>query len=181
MIIAAIIVEREGTPVLIMTSVERLSPSSLSSDPQSPCLPAPLSKRYCGLPGTGSHRRWARYCGCDRRILPTMADREEAPVLIMIVRRKAFTVLGLMFMRFAIALLARPCSRYSNTSRSRGVRLNCRETSDNGTNPEGPRSNSTAMLGCEGSLAHESTQNARQKYRLLPDRNSVTKCDSLRA
>src|SRR2546430_9656138 len=49
MIIAAIIVEREGTPVLIMTSVERLPPSSLSSDPQSPYLPAPLSKRYCGL------------------------------------------------------------------------------------------------------------------------------------
>ena len=57
MIIAAIIVEREATFVLIMTSAEKLSPcsGSLSSDSQSPCLPAPLSKRYCGLPGTGSH------------------------------------------------------------------------------------------------------------------------------
>src|SRR5437016_10598542 len=96
-------------------------------------------------------------------ILPTIADREETAVLIMINRRKAFTVLGLMFIRFAISLLFRPCSRYSNTSRSRCVRLNCRETCDNGTNPEGPLSSRTAMLGCEGSLAHESMKNARQK------------------
>src|SRR2546429_10006126 len=97
-------------------------------------------------------------------ILPTIADREETPVLIIIIRRKAFTVLGLMFMRFAIALLVRPCSRYSNTSRSRRVRLNCCETSDKGTDPEGPRSSRTAILGCEGSLAHDSTtKNDRQK------------------
>src|ERR1700739_1133183 len=96
-------------------------------------------------------------------ILPTIADREEAPVLIMIIRRKDFTVLGLIFMRFAIALLVRPCSRYSSASRSRCVRLNCRKASDHGTSPEGPRSRRTAMLGGEESLACEPTENARQK------------------
>src|SRR5712691_9954681 len=78
-------------------------------------------------------------------ILLTTAEREDAPVLIMMRRRKAFTVLGLMFIRFAIALLFTPCSKYSNTSRSRCVRLNCWETSEKGISPEGPRSSRTAM------------------------------------
>ena len=32
-------------------------------------------------------------------ILPTTAEREDTPVLIMIIRRKALTVFWLMFMR----------------------------------------------------------------------------------
>src|SRR5205807_7383913 len=103
------------------------------------------------------------YCGWVIIILPTIAEREETPVLTMIMRRKALTVFRLMFMRFAMALLVRPCSAYSSTSRSRCVSLNCCETCDMATNPEGPRSNRMAMLGCEGSWVPESTKNARQK------------------
>ena len=75
------------------------------------------------------------------------AEREEAPVLIIISRRKAFTVLGLIFIRFAISLLLRPCSKYCNDSRSRCVRLNCWDTCDKQTSPDGPLSSKTAMLG----------------------------------
>src|SRR5579864_3578534 len=85
-------------------------------------VPAPLGWSRVG------QKDEPNYCGWAKIILLTIADREQTPVLIMIIRRKAFTVFGLMFMRFAIALPVRPCSRYSNTSRSRCVRLNCRET-----------------------------------------------------
>src|SRR6266481_9700868 len=111
-------------------------------------------------------------------IFPTTAEREDTPVLIMISRKKAFTVLGLIFIRFAIALLFRPCSKYSNTSRSRCVKLNRWETCDKDTNPEGPLSSRTAMLGREGNFAGEPNGKVRQRYCLLPDRNSVTKGNS---
>jgi len=81
------------------------------------------------------------------RIFPTIAEREGAPVLIMISRKKDFTVLGLRFIRFAIALLLIPCSKYSKTSRSRRVSLNCWQTRDNGTSAAGPLSSRIAMLG----------------------------------
>jgi hypothetical protein len=41
-------------------------------------------------------------------ILVTIADREDTAVLIMIVRIWAFTVLGLILIRLAIALLLKP-------------------------------------------------------------------------
>src|SRR5258706_7973335 len=85
--------------------------------------------------------------GWVMRIFPTIAEREEAPVLIMIMRRNAFTVLGLRFIRLAITLLLMPCSKYSNTSRSRCVSLNCWQICDNGTSPAGPLSSRIAMLG----------------------------------
>ena len=107
-------------------------------------------------------RRSHRY-GWFIIIFPITAEREDTPVLIMMSRRKAFTVWGLMFIRFAIALLFRPCSKYSNTSRSRSVKLNCWETFDKETNPEGPLSSRTAMLGREGSFACEPTRKVRQK------------------
>src|SRR6266566_776692 len=52
-----------------------------------------------------------------------------------------------MFMRFAIALLLRPCSKYSNASRSRSVRLNSPEICDHGANQEGLLSSRTPMYG----------------------------------
>src|SRR3981081_973735 len=85
--------------------------------------------------------------GWVMRILPTIPEREEEPVLIMINRKKAFTVLGLRFIRLAITLLLMPCSKNSNPSRSRWVSLNCWQTRDNGTNPEGPLSSRIAILG----------------------------------
>ena len=85
----------------------------------------------------------------------TIAEREDAPVLLMIRRRKAFTVLGRMLMRFAIVLLSNPCSKYSSTSCSRCVRLNFRDTLDRETNPEGPRSSKTAVLGSNMPCASE--------------------------
>ena len=91
--------------------------------------------------------RLSRHCGCVMMIFLITAERDETRILAMIIRRKAFTVLGLMFIRFAISLVLMPCNRYSNTSRSRCVRLNCRETWDNEANPEGPLSSRIAMLG----------------------------------
>src|SRR5215831_1444468 len=79
------------------------------------------------------------------KTLTIIADREETPIFNMIRRRKVFTVLRLRFMRVAISLLLMPCSRYSNTSRSRCVRLHCSVIFDIGISPEGPRSNNTAI------------------------------------
>src|SRR6267143_6393227 len=79
-------------------------------------------------------------------IFLTTAIREETPILIMISRRKVFTVLVLMFIRSAISLLLRPCTKYSKASRSRPVRLNCCETCDKAINAEEPLSSRTATL-----------------------------------
>ena len=87
------------------------------------------------------------YYGWVMIIFLITSERDDTPILVMISRRKAFTVLGLMFIRFAISLLLRPCDKHSNASRSRCVRLNCWETWDNETNPEGTLSSRTAMLG----------------------------------
>ena len=87
------------------------------------------------------------YRPCVIITFPITADREETPVLIIIIRIKAFTVFGLMSIRFAISLLLRPCTKYANASPSRCVRLNCSEICDKGISPDGPRSSSTAMLG----------------------------------
>src|SRR6266576_1849249 len=164
MVFLAIIVEREGSGLDHDLRRKAFTVSWLTFIRFTiPLLLMSRGKYHCALTGTGRTERWAHYCGWAMIILPTIADREETPVLTMIIRRKAFTVLGLMFMQFAMALLVRPCNRYSNASRSRCVRLNCRETCDNATNPEGPRSSRTAMLGCEGCLAHEFTKNARQE------------------
>src|SRR5258707_14734142 len=114
----------------------------------------------CAGEGRG---RPSRHYGWVIIIFPTTAEREDTPVLIIISRRKAFTVLGLTFIRFAISLLLRPCSKYVNASPSRCVKLNCWKTCDMGINPDGPRSSRTAMLGCEGSLLWASTRKARQK------------------
>src|SRR5713101_451783 len=89
----------------------------------------------------------SHYLPCVIIIFPRTAERDETPVLIIIIRIKAFTVFGLMFIRFAISLPLRPCSKYSNASPSRCVRLNCWETCDKGMSPEGPRSSRTAMQG----------------------------------
>src|SRR5690348_9921052 len=96
-------------------------------------------------------------------IFPTIAEREHTPILIMISRRKAFTVFGLRFIRFAISLLLKPCGKYSNTSRSRRVRLNCSETCDKGIRLDGALSSRTATLGLDGALVCQSTRKARQR------------------
>src|SRR6266478_554901 len=98
------------------------------------------ARRYGpGEAAINSGRRWIV------RIFPTIAEREETPVLIMISRRKALTVLGLTFIRFAISLFLIPCNKCTSTSCSRCVRLNCWQTCDNGTGPRGARSSKTAV------------------------------------
>jgi len=88
-------------------------------------------------------------------------------------------VLGLMFMRFAIALLGKPCSKYSNTSRLLvGVRLNCRENLGQwGPIQRALVSSRTAYARRAKDLwAHESTQNCSAKIPFsCPDRNSSHK------
>jgi hypothetical protein len=54
--------------------------------------------------------------------LPTMPERVETPILIIIRRKNAFTVLGLMVIRSAISLLVIPSSKNRRTSCSRAVR-----------------------------------------------------------
>ncbi len=46
-------------------------------------------------------------------------EREETPIFIIANRRKAFTVLGLICMRAAISLLAKPSTRNRTASPSR--------------------------------------------------------------
>ena len=60
--------------------------------------------------------------GLNEITFATIAAREDTPILIMMSRRKVFTVLGLTSIRFAISLLLKPCSKYCNVSRSRLVR-----------------------------------------------------------
>jgi hypothetical protein len=52
-------------------------------------------------------------------ILASIPERLETPILIMINRKKLFTVLGLMFIRLAISLLERPCNNNSTACFSR--------------------------------------------------------------
>ncbi len=52
-------------------------------------------------------------------IFPTIPERVETPVLIMTSLMKAFTVLGLIFMRAAISLLVSPSNKNPTVSRSR--------------------------------------------------------------
>src|SRR5258706_1481777 len=57
------------------------------------------ARRYGpGEAAINSGRRWIV------RIFPTIAEREETPVLIIISRRNALTVFGLTFIRFSISL-----------------------------------------------------------------------------
>src|SRR6266480_3244172 len=106
-----------------MTSVGTPSPcrGSLSSDSQSPCCSCLAANTTVGLTGTGSHRtmgpllrlghdNFAYHCGPGR---DARLDHDHP--------QKGLHCVGLMFMRFAMALLVRPCSRYSNTSCSRRV------------------------------------------------------------
>src|SRR2546429_4615349 len=62
------------------------------------------------------------------KIFRTIAEREHTPSLPMTSRRKVFTVFVLTFIRLAISLLLKLCSRYRKASRSRSVRLNSLET-----------------------------------------------------
>lgn len=57
-------------------------------------------------------------------ILASIPERLETLILIMINRKKVFTVLGLMFIRFAISLLERPCNNSSTACFSLVEKLN---------------------------------------------------------
>ena len=82
-------------------------------------------------------------------ILASIPERLETPILIMINRKKVFTVLGLMFIRIAISLLERPCNNNSAACCSRRERLNCWATRARKSNPEGLRSSRSSRASCE--------------------------------
>src|SRR6266849_2642100 len=73
-------------------------------------------------------------------IFASIAERLETPILIMISRKKVFTVLGLIFIRFAISLLQKPCSNKSAACFSRSEKLNSWAIRGRKSNPEEPRS-----------------------------------------
>ena len=60
----------------------------------------------------------------DPRTFPTIPDRVLTLILTITSRRKAFTVLGLIFIRSAISLLVNPSIRSWIVSCSRGVSPN---------------------------------------------------------
>ena len=127
------------------------------------------------------------FAGLQHNLIPRSLVRHKerspaspAQTYGLLVRMWAFTVLGLKLMRLAIALLLKPPSRYCNASRSRRVRLNCLETCDNGANPAGPRSSSTATHWRERIIEMGIHEECSGKIRLLPDRHSQ-KGDSSRA
>jgi len=67
--------------------------------------------------------KWsAREAGSDNSC--EYPERLQTPILIMTNRKKVFTVLGLMFIRFAISLLERPCNSSSTACCSRRENLN---------------------------------------------------------
>src|SRR5438128_9022784 len=53
-------------------------------------------------------------------------DRVDTAILFMMLRRKAFTVFGLTFMRTAISLLVSPNVKWDTVSSSRSVKRNSR-------------------------------------------------------
>lgn len=77
-------------------------------------------------------------------ILASIPERLETPILIMIKRKKVFTVLGLMLIRFAISLLERPSSNNSTACFSRSEKLNSRAIRGRNSNPEEPRSSKSS-------------------------------------
>jgi hypothetical protein len=80
-------------------------------------------------------------------ILASIPERLETPILIMINRKKVFTVLGLMLIRFAISLLERPCNNNSTACCSRGEKLNCWAIRGTKSNPEELRSSRSSSVG----------------------------------
>jgi len=61
--------------------------------------------------------------------MPTIPERVEAPIFTITNRINAFTVLGLIFMRWAISLLVKPSRRNCTVSCSRAVSPKRSETS----------------------------------------------------
>jgi hypothetical protein len=81
-------------------------------------------------------------------ILASIPERLETPILIMINRKKVFTVLGLMFIRCAISLLERPRNNNSAACCSRRrEKLNCWAIRGRKSNPEGLRSSRSSRAG----------------------------------
>ncbi len=80
-------------------------------------------------------------------ILASIAERLETPILIMINRKKVFTVLGLMFIRSAISLLENPCNNNSTACFSRGEKLNSWAIRGRKSNPEVLRSSRSSRVG----------------------------------
>ena len=122
MVFLAIIVEREGSRLDHDLRRKAFTVSWLTFIRFTiPLLLMSCGKCHCGLTGTGSHRtmgpllrlghdNFAYHCGPGR---DARLDHDHP--------QKGLHCVGLMFMRFAMALLVRPCSRYSNTSCSRRV------------------------------------------------------------
>src|ERR1700722_7271251 len=76
---------------------------------------------------------------------PKIPERVVTPILSIIKRKNALTVLGLIPIRTAISLVVRPPSeRHCKTSCSRAVSLNFSATCASGIDPEEPRSRNTA-------------------------------------
>ena len=102
-------------------------------------------------PSNGQKKRGAY--GLSVRALPTIPERVETPIFTMIIRRKAFTVLGLISIPEAICLVVSPLKRYCRTSLSRVVRLNLSETSPIENAPLEFRSKIIASEHCESPWA----------------------------
>src|SRR5258707_13429729 len=77
-------------------------------------------------------------------IFASIPERLETPILIMINRKKVFTVLGLMFIRFAISLLERSCNNKPTACCSRGQKLNYRAIREKTSIPEAHGSSRTS-------------------------------------
>src|ERR1035437_7318495 len=104
-----------------------------------------------------------------------MPDRVETSILTITSLRKALTVFGLIFIRFAICLLVRPSTSRVTVSSSRAGRSNCPNASFHSRTEMQWRSRSTAIFNVSSSALLQSKRNARHMYFRRPDMYSLTK------
>src|SRR5215472_10665945 len=109
--------------------------------------------------------------GVIRAILPTIPERVVTDIFVITIRKKAFTVLGLIFIRLAISLLVRPKVSNSTVSCSRCVRPNCWAAAE--TSTEAARSSRMPRAACAAFPEQCASVKNRQVYRLLPDLKSA--------
>lgn len=110
--------------------------------------------------------------GSIRAIFPTIPARVLTAILVITIRKNAFTVFGLMFIRLAISLLVSPRVRSSTVSCSRRVRRNCLAIEERSRGRGVKRSRRIAVVAWAG-FPERARTNTRHRYRLLPDLKSA--------
>src|SRR5712664_3804527 len=106
--------------------------------------PVGLAPRVGGGAGVRGQKEFIAIYDLGLMNLLMIPEREETPIFIIAKRRKTFTVLGLILMRAAISLLAKPRIRSFTASPSRGVKWYWSQALSMSTAASGRRSRSRA-------------------------------------